>query len=261
MQNHGSYLRLEKPDATTRLLAFHHAGGSALSFLPLARSLPADCEPCLFELSGRQGSGNAYHAADFTEACERFLPDVRELVDRPTVFIGHSLGALFAHNLACALPEEQRSWVRTVIVSASRSPAATAAAARMPQAPFTVRTHETLLEDLRLFGGVSDELLEDPDFREVAVTLLGYDLHLADTYVEPRQPAQGVPYQVWYGTEDDSLPERDRTSWDAGCARPPVHRGFGGGHFYLYERPEPTGALVEVVEGVSSAARPAEAGR
>lgn len=240
-----------------RLLAFHHAGGSALSFLPVARAMPAECEPCLFELAGREGEPDSPPAPDFTAAFDRFLPDVLELVDRPTVVIGHSMGALFAHNLVCALPERQQALVRAVVVSSSRSAAGTAAAAPMPAAPFVVRTPQTLGDDLRAFGGVDPEALEDAEFREFAVTLLGHDLHLADTYSLPAKPAEGVDYQVWYGSEDRTRDEADRRRWDESFAAPALHRDFRGGHFYLYERPEAVTALRELV---ARAADPLPAG-
>lgn len=249
-----SYLRMGERNAPVRLLAFHHGGGSALSFLSIARDLPATCESFLFELTGRTGVIGESPAADFSEAYARFAADAEEIVDRPVLVIGHSLGALFAHNVACLLPEEQRRLVHTVIVSASRSAATTAGTAPMPESPFVVRSPESLLDELRTFGGVQPELLNDADFVDTAVTLLGHDLHLADTYTLPQPGPTDVPHQVWYGTDDATLQEEERVRWDESLLTPPVHRGFPGDHFYLYTRPEPGAALGELVTEAASAA-------
>ncbi|MGW2475140.1 thioesterase II family protein [Streptomyces sp. NPDC001665] len=243
----GSYYRTGARDAPVRILAFHHGGGSALSFLPLSRRLGEECEAFLFELGGRSGDADEPPAAHFSEACERFTQDALEVVDRPTVVLGHSLGALFAHNVAAQLPEPRRKHLHTVIVSASRSAASTAETAPMPERPFLVRDESSLLEDLRTFGGVEAEFLDDPDFLEPAIALLGRDLHLADTYVAPPGGRTSVPHQVWYGTDDATLPAPERARWDESCAGAPEHRGFPGGHFYLYERPEPVTALAGLV--------------
>lgn len=250
-----SYLRVGEEDAPVRLLAFHHGGGSALSFLPLARKLPSTCEAFLFELSGRSGEADQRPAANFSAACARFAADAVELVDRPTIVVGHSLGALFAHHVACLLPAEQRELVHAVIVSASRPAVSIAETASMPDRPFVVRSEKSLLDDLRTFGGVQPELLDDPEFVEIAVALLGHDLHLADTYTPLPGGPTALPHQVWYGTDDATLSPRERARWDESCATPPVHRGFPGGHFYLYERPEPEIALGELV----AAAEPSSA--
>ncbi|QYX79580.1 thioesterase II family protein [Streptomyces akebiae] len=249
-----SYLRTGNRNAAIRLLAFHHGGGSALSFLPLARSLPEECETFIFELAGRAGDADRITAADYEEAYTRFAADAVDVVDRPVVVIGHSLGALFAHNVACLLPDAQRELVRTVIVSASRSAAATAETAPMPAEPFVVRSRASLLGELRNFGGVRPEFLEDADFVDAAVTLLGHDLHLADTYTLPQPGPTSVPHQVWYGTDDATLSREERARWNESCLAPPVHRGFPGGHFYLYERPEAGAALAELVAGTVAAA-------
>ncbi|MFF3499870.1 thioesterase II family protein [Streptomyces sp. NPDC003247] len=249
-----SYLRTGERNAPVRLLAFHHGGGSALSFLPLTRSLPGLCETFVFELTGRSGDADGAPAADYAEACARFAADAVDIVDRPVVVIGHSLGALFAHNVAALLPDDRRHLVHTVIVSASRSAASTAETAPMPDEPFVVRSRASLLGDLHAFGGVQPELLQDPDFVDATITLMGYDLHLADTYTLPRPGPTDVPHQVWYGTDDATLPEEERSRWDESCVVPPVHRGFPGGHFYLYERPEPGAALGELVTAAASTA-------
>ncbi|KOV67887.1 thioesterase II family protein [Streptomyces sp. MMG1121] len=220
----------------------------------MARGLPDVCETFVFELTGRAGDGGRAPAADYAEAFARFSVDATDVVDRPVVVIGHSLGALFAHNIASLLPGDQRELVHTVIVSASRSAVSTAATAPMPDRPFLARSRESLLADLHAFGGVQPEMLEDADFVDAAVTLMGHDLHLADTYTRPPSGPSPVPHQVWYGRQDATLPEEERMRWDESCLAPAVHRGFSGGHFYLYERSEPGAALGELVTAAAAAA-------
>ncbi|MFJ2559410.1 thioesterase II family protein [Streptomyces sp. NPDC101062] len=247
-----SYHGLPGADAPVRLIAFHHAGGSASSFLPVVKELPDGCGGFLFELGGRFGETGSAPAADFRAAHERFLPDFLQLVDRPALVIGHSLGALFAHNLVAALPPERAALVRTLVVSASKGPAVAAEEAPMPAAPFLVRSASSVMEDLRTFGGTDPEFLEDPDFAQAAVGQLGHDLHLADTYTLPPGPPSAVPHLVWYGQDDVTLAEADRLAWSGACARPPEHEGFPGGHFYLFERPEPAARLRELTGALTA---------
>ncbi|MCX4778460.1 thioesterase II family protein [Streptomyces sp. NBC_01264] len=242
-----TYIRTGNSSAPVRFLAFHHAGGSASSFLPVAQKLQDSCESVLFELAGREPGEEAVRARSFKEALERLQPDVEALVDRPVVVMGHSLGALFAYAAVQALGAEKRSLVTRVVVSSSRSARATADSATMPSEPFVVRNHEQLLAALHAFGGCPPEMFEDEEFLDYALSLLGHDLHLADTFSQVDQE-EWMPLEVWYGMDDNTLIEKELTSWQNPSATPAPFRGFPGGHFYVYERPEPARALRELIE-------------
>ncbi|MET8628250.1 alpha/beta fold hydrolase [Kitasatospora sp. NPDC004669] len=248
-----TYLRIGEPDAPVRLLAFHHAGGSATAYLPLAQDLRPGCESLLFELPGRDEGEGALRARDFEDAVARLADDFRAAVDRPSVVLAHSMGALLAHRLVGALPAQRRALVRAVVVSAARSPRSAAGHATMPQAPFVARTRESVLSDLRRFGGCPPELFEDEQLVEHFVDVLGHDLHLADTYAPADGHHAGIPYHVWYGTEDETLAPDDLHSW-AECGPDTVTlRGFAGGHFYLLEQPEARLVLRDLLNGAADA--------
>jgi surfactin synthase thioesterase subunit len=236
MKFNDTHLVVERPDATLRLLMFHHAGGSAMSYLPIAQTLPPECEPVLFELPGRNMRPNSPPPPNFSAALEDLLPAVTAAVDRPTVVFGHSLGALLANSLVSHLPEP--GLVRTVVVSAFPSPTDALAEAD----PSIHRSRAQLLEELRTRGGCPPELFDDADLLEQAITLLGHDLHLADTYVAAPPLHGDVDYHVWYGRQDQYLSVAALERWERSTPRPPVLRGFRGGHFYL-ESPEVMTAL------------------
>ncbi|PKV84109.1 thioesterase II family protein [Streptomyces sp. TLI_146] len=242
-----AFLRVGPSDASTRLLAFHHAGGSATAYLPFVRGLSDETESLLFQLPGRDEGEEDLRPADFEDAVERLARDFHAAVDRPCVVFGHSLGGLLAHRLVGTLPEDRRALVRTVVVSASASPRRAADAATTPAAPFVSRTRASVLDDLRRFGGCPPELFEDPELVEHFVDVLGHDLHLADTYTPGGGDHRGVPYEVWYGTEDETTAPDGLSDW-ADCGPDPVVvRGFPGGHFYLFERPDAGSALRELL--------------
>jgi surfactin synthase thioesterase subunit len=242
-----SHLALDRSPAEARALFFHHACGSATSYLPIAQALPQTCEPALFELAGRGMRDTEPYAADFKSAVLGLMPDVVALADRPIVLFGHSLGGLLAHNLLNLLPERARSQVKAVVVSASYAPDEAAANASHPPSPFQVRTREQLISQLRSRGGCPPDMLEDQDFVEHALTVFGQDLHLADTYSLPHGAVADVPYHVWYGAEDPYLTTAHAERW-ARCVPKVIEiRGFRGGHFYLLNHDRATAALSRLV--------------
>ncbi|MEU6125563.1 thioesterase domain-containing protein [Streptomyces sp. NPDC047123] len=250
---HHAFLRVGDPGAPVRLLAFHHAGGSAAAYLPFVQSLRPGHEALLFELPGRDEGEAGLRARDFEDAVRRLTADFRSAVDRPCVVFAHSMGALFAHRLVGELPADQRGLVRTVVVSAARSPRSAAGLATRPAAPFVARTRASVLADLRRFGGCPPEFFDEPQIVEHFVDVLGHDLHLADTYRTADGCFDGVPFEVWHGTEDDTLTPDDLRGWsDCGPADVTV-RGFPGGHFYLSEGRAAGLALQELLDAAAAA--------
>ncbi|TCO59531.1 thioesterase II family protein [Actinocrispum wychmicini] len=240
------YVLVERPNATLRVAVLHHAGGSALSYLPLAQRLPVSCEPCLLDLPGRGSLDTLPPAPDFATAIEQTLPTMTAIVDRPTVVVGHSLGALVAHSLVASLPTPQRTQVKAVVVSAFQSPQDAAQAATHPGSPFQVRTRESVLGDLRELGGTPAEIFDDPEWLAETITLFGLDLHLVDTYHPPPAPVD-ADYHVWFGHDDSRLATEKLAGWAAATTKPVVTREFRGGHFYLTEVEQAANALAGLV--------------
>jgi surfactin synthase thioesterase subunit len=249
----GKFLAVASADPALRVIFFHHAGGSAVSFLPLAQSLPPWSGSILLELGGRGIRDHEPYAEDFTAALADLLPAVEEVVDRPSVIFGHSLGGLLAHNIAAALPIEQQRLIRAVVVSGAYSPTEAAEAARYPAAPFLVRTEEQVIDTLRSRGGCPPAMLEDPEFVEHAVAVLGHDLHLADTYRQPETPAIGVDYHVWYGRNDPDLTRSQAELWEKSISTIAKICGFRGGHFFPLENADVIAALREIITDIKDA--------
>ncbi|WP_369214537.1 thioesterase II family protein [Streptomyces flavofungini] len=246
-----AFLRTGDPDAPVRLLVFPHAGGSASAYLSFVQSLRPGYEALLFELPGRDEGEAAARPKDFEAAVDGLAPGFRAAVDRPCVVFAHSMGALLAHRLVGALPAGQRELIRTVVVSAARSPRSAADIATMPDAPFVARTRASVLADLRRFGGCPPELFEDEQLIDHFVDVLGHDLHLADTYTQGTGCHDGVPYEVWYGTDDTTLDQESLRSWSESTPQSAEPRGFPGAHFYLFEHPGAGAALRELLDGAA----------
>ncbi|MFG6200634.1 alpha/beta fold hydrolase [Nonomuraea sp. JJY05] len=240
---------LHRDGAQVRLLMFHHAGGFSASYLRLAELMPPWCEPCLFELPGRGIRSGEPYAPDYTTAAGSAVAAALPLVDRPTVLFGHSLGALLAHSVACDLPEPARKMIRSVVLSACPPPGWVAQRARHPSRPFLLWPAETLDSELRGRGGCSEEVFENHDLLIYARTVLGQDLHLADTYLAPSGAPAGDDHRLWLGRDDPYLPPATPQGWAGDLGSAPVTQWFAGGHFYLdARRSEVSAALAGLAE-------------
>ncbi|MGH3511833.1 MAG: thioesterase II family protein [Pseudonocardiaceae bacterium] len=248
----GTHVVLGPEDAAVRVLVFHHAGGSAISYLPLARQLLPDSQTCLFELPGRGIRAGEAPLTDFTTAVKHLLPEVAAVIDRPVFVVGHSLGAILAHSLVCGLPSSQLSLVGAVLISAFTSPDDAARLAAHPSEPFVFRSRGQLLRELVDRGGCPPEIFEEPDLLELTITLMGHDLHLADTYLAPTPLSRDIDYHVWYGRDDAFLDAAEVRRWEASTPKPPTIREFPGGHFYLGQLSDPPIALRRLVAEIAN---------
>lgn len=221
-----------RSDSDVQLLVLHHAGGSALSFLPLARTLPPTVEVRLFDLPGRGLRSREPAAATFEDAVEDMFPRLAVHLHRPSVVLGHSLGGLLADAVVHRLDAGQRGAVLAVVLSATPSPPL------LPTpGPVAPRTRGRLEQDVREFGGTPPEVLGQHALLAGVLRLLGQDLLLVDTYVWPEvtQAAHLAPteYHVWNGVADRTLCGTRAEAWASPVRSPVRSRTFPGGHFYL----------------------------
>ncbi|MGW3962981.1 thioesterase II family protein [Amycolatopsis sp. NPDC005003] len=230
------------PGAAHRVVLLHYAGGSAASLLPLAGDLPGSCAVALLELNDRD-----VPATTFAEAVSRIRPRFEALLDRPTTVFGHSMGALFAHALVTTLAEGCRRHVADVVFSGSRSPGTTRALTNFPRQAVRPRPRAELAGDLDRYGGCPPEVLADPQLLDWAVTALGQDMQLIDTYAETGVPLSGVRFHVWYGATDDEASEHEARRWAADLPGTPALQAFPGGHFYLLRHGDAGRALRRLV--------------
>lgn len=233
-------------DARERLVVFHHAGGSSLSFLKLAQALRGHYDVWLAELPGRglrQGEPSPVSLRDFARAAAREIPD-----DLPLTFYGHSMGAGLAYEAALALEEAGRS-LKRVVVSCCRPPAAGHGPAILRDRPYDTWTDDDLLRAMASYGPIPAALRE-PAGREYYLPLFRLDLTLIREYQSAALPMR-APILAVAGRGDAEV-------------RPAVMQGWRdytdgtfqllteeGGHFCVLERPAFLSGLFERLAGAS----------
>jgi surfactin synthase thioesterase subunit len=231
-------------DARLRVLFFPHAGGSAISLLPLASELPQGAESLLFDLPGRGVRDGEPPLSTFEEAHRELARQVEPLLDRPTILFGHSLGGLLCDAVVRSLPPERRGRVRKVVVSSAPSPRRAAALAATLPTPPPRRSRDDLLAHLTGYGGTPTEVFDAPELLEAVIEAFGDDMLIMDSYrQDPSWPDPETDYELWTGREDASTALDELEAWADVVARPLRERVFPGGHFYLTEQTEARATL------------------
>ncbi|RNF92749.1 thioesterase II family protein [Streptomyces botrytidirepellens] len=231
-----SGLRTAHPAPAARIVVFPHAGGDAQRYLtPLSR-LPGDVELLGITLPGRAERAAEPPAESVAEVVRGVRGALGGLPPLPTVFYGHSMGALLAVAVADA-------------PGAAPHPGAVVVSCGLPGErayphPERLHTVDGLDEIFALHGlpaGALDDTSLDPRAR-----VLAHDLALTGRALRAvRDVCLGVPLTALAGTNDPLVPGDTLPGWAAFTRA--AHRGrrVEGGHFFPFS---PTGADVLLEE-------------
>jgi medium-chain acyl-[acyl-carrier-protein] hydrolase len=211
-----------------RLIAFHHAGGSAAMYHPMSPELPADWELLVLDLPGR---GKRYVESPISALpalVERVVEDVRPWLDAPVALFGHSLGAILAVEVgrACEHLGTPPVWVG---ISGRVAPTLQAQTRRLSELD-----DETLLAEVLALGGTPPRVRDHAGLREHFLRVVRADIAVLESY----QPAAGraalsCPVTAFAGKTDRWAPPTTMRPWARETSSAFRLRLFEGGHFYF----------------------------
>ncbi|HEY3868277.1 MAG TPA: alpha/beta fold hydrolase [Actinocrinis sp.] len=222
------------PGAQLRLIVFHHAGGSAAAYYPLARKLPPEWDVLLLDLPGRGRRAAAPPIGAMPELIEQVCTDIDPwLTDMPVALFGHSLGAVVALESARWMCDESVGmppvWVG---VSGRIAPGFQALSRRK----LYELDDEALLDTLIGMGGTPEQVRRVPEIRDRLLNTVRADLRAADTYQpRPDRSPLSVPITAFSGDRDGWAPPASMPAWARETSAEFAHFTFTGGHFYFLE--------------------------
>lgn len=235
---------------TLRVIAFHHAGGSAAMYHPMAAAMPPDWELLILDLPGR---GKRYAEEPISvpsELIARAVEDVWPLLDVRVAFFGHSLGAILAAEVgrACEQLGSPPIWVG---VSGRVAPTLQSQTRRLNDLD-----DASLLAEILALGGTPDQLTQIPELRAHFLRVVRADIAVLDSYQPAAdRPALGCPITAFAGTTDAWAPPTTMRPWARETRSDFQLREFEGGHFYFLGQAFP-GFAREVVREIEPYAEP-----
>ncbi|MDJ1133664.1 thioesterase II family protein [Streptomyces iconiensis] len=217
-------------DPAVRLVAFHHAGGSAAAYFPLTRHLPADWDVLLLDLPGRGKRHAQPGLEDMDEIVAAVTVDVMPWADgTPLALFGHSLGAVVAFETARAL-EDRGAGPDWVGVSGRGAPGHET----LTRLPDHQGSDTELLDRLRSMGGMPHQLDAVPAFRDRFLRLIRGDLRAVAGYrPDPHRAPLAAPLTVFCATDDDWSPRASMAPWARQTRARFAERVYSGGHFHF----------------------------
>lgn len=221
----GCFNPLEAPEA--RLICCTYAGGSASAYATWHQGLPPGVEVVAFELPGRGARFSEPAFSSLTAAADHLVTLLDGYCDVPFTLYGHSMGAATALEL-CKRLRDRGTPPERLIVSGCAPPHLPSRRKR----PLFDMPHDELLRELKLLGGLPEELLANARFLESFLPTMRADMQCREE-VPCDVSDIGIPIHVLTGRDDELVTNDDLGEWRRYTGHPVSIRVFEGGHFFI----------------------------
>ena len=191
-------------DAALRLFCLPYAGGSASVFRTWAAAFAPSIAVCPVQWPGRGTRWREPPVDDLAALVAATASGLDGYVDIPFAVFGHSLGALVGFELTRYWRQRGAALPVALFVSGCN-------AAHCPSTspPIATLPDTELFERLRALGGITPEVLDQPELIAFYLPVVRADLAAAETYGYRAEPPLSCPITAFAGTRD---PEADRDS-------------------------------------------------
>ncbi|MBP0713532.1 alpha/beta fold hydrolase [Burkholderia sola] len=224
------YALSRRPDNTTRLVCFPHAGAGASIYCAWDRLVPHDVGVHAVQLAGREQRADEQLRIDWVPLVEEICDALARWHDQPFAFYGHSLGGLIAYEVANALRRRGATGPRMLFVGASYAPSA------VRKAGTHFEDDESLLQIVRRFGGVDDTFAAEPEFVRHFLPVIAADFTLFNRYVyDAARDRLDCPVIALYGTHDADHDGASMARWKLHTRGSFHAHAVHGGHFFHRE--------------------------
>ncbi|MES2039343.1 MAG: alpha/beta fold hydrolase [Pseudomonadota bacterium] len=219
-----------------KIIAYPFAGGSSYSYARLSREHAH--EWLVLDPPGHGSNMRQPLMHSIPEMVSALLePTLRATAGNPYILFGHSMGAYIALAMLDRLVELGASLPQRLVLSGAAAPHSRALQhhAELP--------HKEFLEWVANMGGISAEVLAEPQLVELFEPILRADIGAAEAYIDGSLRQYDVPVRVLLG-QDDRIALADGRPWAECFVHAPEVHTFAGGHFFLFDEVEKVQSLI-----------------
>ncbi|MCS7484851.1 thioesterase II family protein [Umezawaea endophytica] len=219
---------LPSENAAIRLVCFPHAGGSASFYRPVALSHAPRTDVLVLQYPGRQDRRHEPFVETIDEYADLIAELLAALPPKPTVYFGHSMGAILGFEVAHRLEPDGRG-PRSLVVSGRRAPSTS-----RPE-----EVHRTddagILADMSQLEGTGSAVLGNEEIVRLALPAIRNDYRAIELY-QPNDRVVSCPITALIGVRDPKSTVAEADRWREHTDDRFRVRQFPGGHFYLTDQ-------------------------
>jgi medium-chain acyl-[acyl-carrier-protein] hydrolase len=215
-------------DPALRLFCFPHAGGGASLYNSWTDDLPPSIEVCPVQLPGRENLRQRAPYSQLWPLIDELLSVLREYLNLPFAFYGHSMGALVGFELTRRLRQLLLPQPSHLFVSSYCAPQLaqrTTTLHELPDAEFLLRVQE--------LQGIPDAVLANAELIELFSPLLRADFALCESYTYSHAKPLECAISSFGGTDDKRISAEELAAWRVQTCSGFKMRLFPGNHFFL----------------------------
>lgn len=219
-----------RASAVVSLLCFPNAGGGGSVYRTWANEAPPDLEVSWVLWPGRESRIREAPYASIDELVPALCEGIIRWLDREFVFYGHSLGAKIAFEVSRELRRRGHVEPHHLFVGACQAPQLP-----WPHPLLHLLEEGQFIEQVqRSYGGIPNQILEDPELRTLLIPGLRADVRLVETYRYRPEPPLNCPITVFGGASDRTVDDWALEAWrHQTCGAFRVHM-VPGDHFFVH---------------------------
>ncbi|MGW0786530.1 thioesterase II family protein [Streptomyces sp. NPDC002913] len=226
------------PESGIPLVCFPHAGGSASSFLALARTLGGRLDVLAVQYPGRQDRRREEPYGSISAHADALAEALEPLTYEPYALFGHSMGAVLAYETTRRLAAAGRPGPRRVFVSGRGAPS------ELPNAHDRLGSDAEILAAVRRLGGTAHDVLDDPELLDMVMPALRADYGALGTYNWDGGAPLGSPVTAILGDADPVVAVEEAAAWHDHTTGDFGLEILPGGHFYLDKHTDDVSEIV-----------------
>lgn len=222
-------LQRASPRAKARLFCFPYAGGGPSIYRGWEHYLPAGVDVWPAQLPGRGSRYNESPYASWDALVTDAAEAIKDFLDLPFSFFGHSFGALLSFELAHRLRRQAGAVPRHLFVSGCRAPQLPRDGPHIHHLP-----DEQFIAEVGALNGTPREVLEDRELLQTVLGTLRADFRLAETYSCSAESPLSCPVTAFGGSEDAAGTREEIEAWRLQTTGAFNYWILPGDHFFIH---------------------------
>lgn len=192
--------------AKLRLFCFHDAGGSADLFHGWENLLDENFEVVSIEMPGRGRRISEPAYTDLSTLVHDLMPQLEMMLDRPFIFLGHSMGGLIAFEVIRELRRRKKSMPQQLFISSTAG-----------LTSYTKKDVDYNLSDqelIEMYPHLDISVIKDAELQQMLIGILRADLELIYHYNYAHEEPLDVPIFAIHGKSDTRVKLHQIEQWE-----------------------------------------------